>query len=681
MSRTSVNYRPEIDGLRAAAVAAVIANHFSDTLLPGGYLGVDVFFVISGYVISASLATEVDRPWGEFLLQFYVRRMKRLLPALVLCVLLTALVASAFIDPGTRDYGRMIQSGAWALLGASNIYFFYNAMDYFAFSTELNPFTHTWSLGVEEQFYLMFPAIFLAMTAAARKGSGQTYVVLFALVTAASLAAFVWLIEAAPSAAYFLMPMRFWELGLGYLAYLVCLHKPQHHRAVNGAGWLSAVFLATSFCLPVAEQAVATILAATSTAALIVFLSPSIGLYRALTLRPVIFIGLISYSLYLWHWSVLAISRWTIGVDIWTAPLQLALMFGLATLSYLYVERPLRYTTWSGSPQRTLGLGLTVCVAAFLSMLGMREWRGLYTGEAATMAQSGVETLSSDRWKNGKLLWPAQKCILSSNAEVGKLIDPFVCMLAGEKGDRKFLVIGNSFSAAEVELVDVLREEGQGAVILTSSWAASPVREMPNISPWAKANDYYWDVVVPQLIKELRSGDFLVMLNDLSSLLPAKPSPASVQDLQRLEDGLSRIVRDMHARGVSVIFQSATPRIRDARCTPTMATKQWFNLAEPKVCNYYSKSETLRRRQPLTEVLARVEKLNSNFHVLDLMPVLCTGKTCHMRGQDGEFLYRDIHGHPSVEANHLARSLLTGLLRQIDNARGIAAPVDVGTTR
>ena len=138
MSRTPENYRPEIDGLRAVAVAAVIANHFSATILPGGYLGVDVFFVISGYVISDSLAANLDRPWGEFLLSFYVRRMKRLLPALALCVLLTALVASAFIDPTTRDYGRMIQSGAWALVGASNIYFFYNAMDYFAFSTELN---------------------------------------------------------------------------------------------------------------------------------------------------------------------------------------------------------------------------------------------------------------------------------------------------------------------------------------------------------------------------------------------------------------------------------------------------------------------------------------------------------------------------------------------------------------
>ena len=120
--RGSRVYRPEIDGLRAIAVAAVIANHFSSNLLPGGYLGVDVFFVISGYVIGASLAGEVDRSPRTFLTHFYVRRVKRLLPALVVCVLLTALVGSAFIDPATADYTRIMTTGAWSLFGASNIF-------------------------------------------------------------------------------------------------------------------------------------------------------------------------------------------------------------------------------------------------------------------------------------------------------------------------------------------------------------------------------------------------------------------------------------------------------------------------------------------------------------------------------------------------------------------------------
>lgn len=149
------DYRPEIDGLRALAVIAVIIDHFNKTLLPSGYLGVDIFFVISGYVISSSLYNDSVKHFGDFISGFYSRRLKRLVPALVLCVLTTGLLICLF-DPHPQ---ASLRTGESALFGLSNIYLLRHATDYFGASAQLNTFTHTWSLGVEEQFYVFFPLI------------------------------------------------------------------------------------------------------------------------------------------------------------------------------------------------------------------------------------------------------------------------------------------------------------------------------------------------------------------------------------------------------------------------------------------------------------------------------------------------------------------------------------------
>jgi peptidoglycan/LPS O-acetylase OafA/YrhL len=148
-------YRPEIDGLRALAVVAVIINHFNKAWLPSGYLGVDIFFVISGYVITASLARGDSNNLGEFLVRFYVRRIKRLVPAMVVFVLVISVLICLF----NPEPGIALGTGRSSLFGFSNLYLLKRSTNYFAQSTELNPFLHTWSLGVEEQFYLLFPLL------------------------------------------------------------------------------------------------------------------------------------------------------------------------------------------------------------------------------------------------------------------------------------------------------------------------------------------------------------------------------------------------------------------------------------------------------------------------------------------------------------------------------------------
>jgi len=158
IGKNKLTYRPEIDGIRALALIAVIINHFEKSVLPSGFLGVDIFLAISGFAISSSLIHRPRQSFRHGVLDFYARRIKRLVPALVFCIVVTSALACLF-DPSP---GISLQTGLAALLGASNLYLFWQSTDYFAPSTELNIFTQTWSLGVEEQFYFLFPLLLWA---------------------------------------------------------------------------------------------------------------------------------------------------------------------------------------------------------------------------------------------------------------------------------------------------------------------------------------------------------------------------------------------------------------------------------------------------------------------------------------------------------------------------------------
>ena len=213
---TKSRYRPEIDGLRAFAVVAVIINHFNKDILPGGYLGVDIFFVISGFVITSSLYQRPSKNFKDFISGFYERRIKRLVPALTVFVLIMSIAISVFDRSPTS-----LKTGITSLFGLSNIFLFQRSTDYFAQSTELNVFTHTWSLGVEEQFYILFPFLiwFSGFGRQTKNGDRNLFLIVGAL-TIASLIGFLYLYPINQSAAYFLMPTRFWEMASGCLLFI-----------------------------------------------------------------------------------------------------------------------------------------------------------------------------------------------------------------------------------------------------------------------------------------------------------------------------------------------------------------------------------------------------------------------------------------------------------------------------
>ena len=681
--RISPNYRIDIDGLRAIAVVAVILNHIDRSILAGGYLGVDIFFVISGFVIAQSLSTRAHDSFLSYTGDFYTRRVKRLVPALVLCVVVTCLL-TLMVSPAGLLATASMRTGVASLFGLSNVYLYAQAADYFGSSAELNTLTHTWSLGVEEQFYLVFPLLLWAGGAVRRaeRGRGKTLLLIGAL-GLVSLVVYAGMQRHNSIWAFYMMPARFWELAAGAATYFIASRSAaaaRHSRLAKTLHFAAMLLLLAVLCWPGAQtqQGLATAALVFLAASLIFWSRQDSPVYRVLTLKPLVFIGTISYSLYLWHWSVLTLSRLTVGISAKTLPFQVALMLILAVASYYAIETPLRRANWKPLRLGRLQAGAfarsaLLVVAASLVILGVlvplhkNGW--LYTGAATPLQKKGVDTLQEGN-SYGKYRWTADACVLNSAGKTEKKIAYDGCTFGDfATAKRRFLVIGDSYSVAELEMFKAIPDHNLGSVTVTSSWGASPVPELENSSPWSKSNDYYWKTVVPDLTRQLRAGDVLLMINDGEGFSPAVADEASNRSVNVIIEGLTRISRAMAARGVRVIYQSGNPFIREAQCTPDSAMPQWWSRYGQSPCNYYSKCASLQRRSAYQNALLQLQKTQPNFFVLDLFDVYCPGDTCKFYNQAGTFLYRDEYAHSSIEASVLARpQLLETIAKALDKS-------------
>lgn len=335
-----MHYRTEIDGLRALAVLPVIAYHAGFAGFSGGFVGVDIFFVISGYLITSILLDELQNQRFT-LLGFYERRIRRILPALFLVLAATTAAAGWLLLPHEMAaFGRSLMA---VIIFASNI-LFWKESDYFATESEYIPLLHTWSLAVEEQYYLIFPLLLAFLW---KFGRQPIWLVLGSL-TLLGIATCEWLWRVDAGANFYLLPSRFWELLLGALAALY-LNKqtpvqgwPAQILAALGLVLIlgSIVFLNTSLPFP-SSYALFPTLGATL---IILFAAPTNLAGQLLALKPLVWIGLISYSAYLWHQPLLVFARMQpyIEASLWLMAAMALSSLVLAWLSWRYVERPFR---------------------------------------------------------------------------------------------------------------------------------------------------------------------------------------------------------------------------------------------------------------------------------------------------------------------------------------------------
>jgi peptidoglycan/LPS O-acetylase OafA/YrhL len=332
---SKLEYRPEIDGLRALAIVPVVIFHLLPEWLRGGYLGVDVFFVISGYLITSLVLREVDA--GSFSIRrFWARRVRRLGPALLTTV--AATLACGLMVLPRFDLKPLGEQATAALLSVANVYFWRRAVDYWAADVGGAPLLHTWSLAVEEQFYLLFPVI---VPAVARR-SRRLLSILLVAGTAASLALFVVGTRYAGNAAFYLLPTRAWEMGVGCCLALLEARRPRRDgeslwpqvAALVGIAAILATFHASR------RSPLNNCIVVFATAAIIGGARGGLP-QRLLASQPLPLVGQMSYSIYLWHWPVIVFAG--ILGHAAAVPLQLLVALLLATASYVLIERPTRH--------------------------------------------------------------------------------------------------------------------------------------------------------------------------------------------------------------------------------------------------------------------------------------------------------------------------------------------------
>lgn len=358
-----IGYRSDIDALRAIAVLPVLAFHMDSEFVPGGYLGVDVFFVISGYLITSLLVAELSSGRLD-VAAFWRRRILRIVPALLTMVTITFLVGQVLLFAPER-HDLALNSTA-AILSVGNISHFVNYGGYWGGDSELSPLLHTWSLGVEEQFYLFYPLLFVMVFRLWKK---LPFWLLPSLVFT-SLALFIYGADEHPDATFYLIPTRVWELAAGGVAATLFL-TPMTKWAARASAWTGLLLIFVAYlCAPQDGIGMWNIVSVLGAALIVATRNPEPFSALKINNRVVTFVGLISYSLYLWHYPVIVFSdalnvRFSVALGVLEI---LGLVFFLAWLSWRFVETPTRKLTRHALV--VVSVSFMVAIAAY----SMRAW-------------------------------------------------------------------------------------------------------------------------------------------------------------------------------------------------------------------------------------------------------------------------------------------------------------------
>ena len=650
--RTPSSYYPGIEGLRAVAVLSVLLYHLHAPWVPAGFIGVDIFFVISGFVVSLSVAHFETTSLAGFIARFYDRRLKRIAPALLVCLAAVALLSVLFIPRAVLSDSNA-KTGLAAFFGLSNVVLARIDGDYFSARVDFNPFTHTWSLGVEEQFYLVAPLLLYFWVRAApgtavRRRAGAA----LAILGLASLAWCTWSSSRAPTQAFYGLPSRFWELACGVGLFFTLDVWKERLRALpawvaeagalafaGGVGLSLWITRSTSFPFP------GVLLPAFATTGLIAWLVAREGTLvgRVLSLPVMRYVGRISYSLYLWHWPVFVLFRWTVDLE---QPVYrfcaAALAVSLAALSYRFVEAPVRTLSWT----RLLPTGrMALAGVASLAFACTASWAVFKSADSLSLSV----TRDASIWRpDGRIRFDEpERCALQvvwTPLAAGGVTTyrPKDCAL--QAAGRLFVVGDSHAGAYSGMLLGYAARTGHETRLMTLGGCPFVGLRRPDGEGLRECRAFS-KAVLQILLRDAQPGDVLFLpslrINRLKNQWGAFEDVRDVDNPasrgRAIAEGL-RLLAPLAQRRVTILFEAPKPVF----LAPPFRCSDWFNRANP-ICAAgptmpRSDEEKLRRGtlEAMTELASRLPGAG----IWDPLPVLCPDSTCDS-WRDGKPLYFD----------------------------------------
>lgn len=606
-STNKMQYRRDIDGLRAVAVLPVVIYHIAQSFLRGGYVGVDIFFVISGFLISTHILEEVQR--GSFSpLRFYERRIRRIFPAsAVMFLVVTALAIRSFYPVELVTYAQLLLA---ALFSVSNI-FLYATVDYFNPIAEQLPLLHTWSLAVEEQFYLIFPPLVIAVT---RWAPRRMRVICLGLAVASLAVSIACAFGDAKLAGFYLIFSRAWELLLGTLLALGTVPRCRTQGSAEAIGFTGMAMIAlamVAFTPATPFPGYAALLPAVG-AAMVIHSGRDhkTVVARVLSLRPFAFIGLISYSLYLWHWPVMVFQR-TDQLFVMTNSklIERGVVLGaslvLATLSWWLVERTTRDR--NRLPTRTLMTGSAIAAAIIaVSAVAVIAYDGL-PGRFSPAVVRVAGFLKTDEHAMG-----IGRCFLSDETPFATF-DRTACLPT--RPDRPtYMLVGDSHAAA---LSPGLRAVFPGANVLQLNAAGCLPTTASQKSPSRACEP---------------------MMRYALDVLPGERRPDAILLVARTntvvaEQAVLTTAKDLKARGFNPVLIGPNAEYRSA--LPRLIARG-MTTADPALPDRALAAEPFAQEDRLQAAASRI-----GVPYISVLKAVCPDRRCPAMAPDGDPMMSD----------------------------------------